>query len=346
MKHLKLLIIIIWICLSSYLISFLFDAIGKQSTWSFIIGIVGVVLITYLSLITKLGTNILNKLNKKTMKKLLFMVFAIALTSCTQITPTEEGFKISNSGDYRGVDSLPLLTGVNMYMPGFTYIVTLPTTMQHVVWSEGTNEGSEAGQQIVINCMGGSGFKVDIGLNYRINAGKASKIYLKYKSDDLSSITNTYLRNIVRGEMQDVSGRITVDDILNNLPDYESKVRANLSNKFLKEGFVLEGFNILAMPTPVDPNLAESINQKIIAKQNSETAKQQLQISIANANKQIAEAKGDSASLVISAASEAKANQLRQATLTENLLRQQMLSKWDGKLPVYGTIPTMFKDVK
>ncbi len=282
------------------------------------------------------------------MRKLALVagICILLASSCTRVTPTEEGFKISNSGDYRGIDSLPLLTGVNWYMPGFSYIVTLPTIMQHVVWSEAKNEGSEPDQEIVINCMGGSGFKVDVGLNYRIAPGKASKIYLKYKSDDLSTITNTYLRNIVRGAMQDISGHITVDSILNNLPAYEASVRSRLVDKFLKEGFLMDGYNILSMPRPVDPNLATAINQKIIAKQNSETAKQQLQITIAEANKKIAEAKGDSASLVTNAAGEAKANQLRQATLTENLLRQQMLDKWDGKLPVYGTIPTMFKDVK
>ncbi len=282
------------------------------------------------------------------MKKIsiAFIALTLAVTSCTQIKPTEEGFKISNSGDYRGVDSLPLLTGVNWYMPGFSYIVKMPTIMQHVVWSEAKGEGSQEGEHIVINCMGGSGFKVDVGLNYRIASGKASKIYLKYKSDNIENITNTYLRNIVRGAMQDISGHITVDSILNNLPLYENSVRTVLVSKFTHEGFIMEGFNILSMPRPVDPNLAEAINQKIIAKQNSETAKQQLQITIAEANKKVASARGDSLSVVITAGGEATANKLKQATLTEFLLRQQMLSVWDGKLPVYGAIPTMFKDVK
>lgn len=281
------------------------------------------------------------------MKKLFIITIAVLfITSCKQVTPQEEGFKISNSGDYRGIDSLPVLTGVNWYMPGFSYIVKLPTTMQHVVWSETASEGNNVDESIIINCMGGSGFKVDVGLNYRIMPGKGSKVYLKYKSDDLESITNTYLRNIVRGSMQDISGHITVDSILNNLPNYEQSVRTSLTNKFAKEGFILEGYNILSMPKPVDPNLATAINNKIIAKQNSETAKQQLQITIAEANKKVAAARGDSLSAVITAGGEATANKLKQATLTELLLRQQMLNTWDGKLPVYGAIPTMFKDVK
>lgn len=272
-------------------------------------------------------------------------LLASSMESCKQVTPKEEGFKISNSGDYRGVDSLPLLTGINFYMPGMSYIVTMPTVMQHVVWSE-TSEGNKEDESIIINCMGGSGFKVDVGLNYRISQGKASKVYLKYKSDNLETITSTYLRNIVRGSMQDISGHLTVDSVLNNLPAFEQAVRASLITKFTKEGFSMEGFNILAMPKPVDPNLANAINAKIIAKQESETAKQQLQITIAEANKKIEAANGESKSMLITSQAEAEANKLRESTLSDNLIKQQWISKWDGKLPIYGVAPTMFKEVK
>ena len=255
-------------------------------------------------------------------------------SSCiTQITPQEEGFKVSNSGDYRGIDSLPLLTGYNGYLPGFTYIVSFPTTMQHVVWSESKTEGATENQEIVINCMGGSGFKVDAGLNYRIKPGKAFKIYMKYKTDELDKISDTYLRNIVRGAMQDISGYMTVDSMLNSLPLYESAVRTSLTNRFDKEGFILDNFNILALPRPVDPNLAAAINQKIIAKQQVETSKQQLGISINEANKKIAAARGDSAEAVIKAQGEAQAIKVKQLSLTPEYIEYIKWSNWDGKLP-------------
>ena len=28
-----------------------------------------------------------------------------------------------------------------------------------------------------------------------------------------------------------------------------------------------------------------------------------------------------------------------------SLVQQQMIQKWDGKLPVYGTVPTLFRDI-
>jgi len=270
----------------------------------------------------------------KNIKAVLIALGAvITISSCTRINPTEAGFRVSNSGDYRGVDSLPLLTGWQWYMPSQTYVVTIPTTMQHVVWSEAEQEGSQAGQHITINCMGGSGFKVDVGVNYRVMPNKASKIYLKYKMDDLDVITQTFLRNIVRGSMQDISGHMTVDSMLNNLPAYEASVRKDLSTRFDQEGFILDGFNILAMPHPVDANLATAINNKIIAKQNAETSKQQLEQSVAEANKKIAAARGDSAEAVIRAAGQAEAIGKLQQQLTPEYNEYMRIQKWDGAYP-------------
>ena len=270
----------------------------------------------------------------KTIKMLaLFALTLIAFSSCTRVNPTEAGFRVSNSGDYRGVDSLPLLTGWQFYMPSQSYIVTIPTTMQHVVWSENEQEGSKPNEHITINCMGGSGFKVDVGLNYRVMPNRASKIYLKYKMDDLDAITNTFLRNIVRGAMQDISGHMTVDSMLNNLPGYEASVRNDLATRFDKEGFILDGFNILSMPHPVDDNLAKAINNKIIAKQNAETSKQQLEQSVAEANKKIAAARGDSAEAVIRAAGQAEAISKLQKQLTPEYNDYMRIQKWNGAYP-------------
>jgi regulator of protease activity HflC (stomatin/prohibitin superfamily) len=282
------------------------------------------------------------------MKKVLALIaLVVTLGSCTRINPTEVGFKIDNSGDYRGIDSLPLLTGFQFYTPGFTYIVTMPTTQQHVVWSEDETEGSRPGEHITIACLGGAGFKIDVGLNYRINPMKASKIYLKYKTDDLESITQTYLRNVVRGSMQDVSGNITVDSILNNLPGFEADVRSRVSKRFEEDGFIVDNFSILKQPNPTDAQLAQAINAKIKAKQDAETTKMQLQQSIAEANKQIAKARGDSATKVINAMGEAEAVRKIQQVLTPTYVEYIKASRWNGVQPsVVGSGSGMILQLK
>lgn len=266
------------------------------------------------------------------------VIFVILfMAGCNRVTPGQVGFKISNSGDYRGIDSLPLVTGWNFTMPGFSYIVTIPTTQQHVVWSEGKEEGATEGQQITVSCMGGAGFKMDVGFNYRVDPNKASKIYLKYKTGDLDRITSTYLRNVVRGAMQDLSGTMTVDSILNSLPYYEHTVATNLTNKLAPEGFIVDNFNITHQPTPTDDNLAKSIALKVQAQQDVKTAVINLQKSVAEANQLIAKAHGDSASKVINALADAEVIKVKTQSLTASPQYIELVKaeKWNGQLPTY-----------
>ena len=263
-----------------------------------------------------------------------FMLIAVMFAACTNVGPTEVGFVISNSGNYRGIDSLPTVSGWNFYTPGFNHIVTMPTTQQHVVWSEGAGEGKAEGQHITVACSGGAGFKMDVGLNYRLNPFKASRVYLKYKTDDLEKITEGYLRNVVRGSMQDISGHITVDSILTNLPGYEQAVRDLVGKRFESEGFILDNFSILKQPTPTDPELAKMIGEKIKAKQDAEKSVTELQKSVAEANKKIAEARGDSASRVIQAQAEAKEILVKQEALSRSPQYVELVKaqRWDGHL--------------
>lgn len=286
------------------------------------------------------------------MKKLILVAlvaFVFSGVGCTRVTPTEAGFRINNAGDYRGIDSLPLLTGFQFYMPGFSSIVTMPTTQQHIVWSEEGQEDFEENTHITVSCMGGAGFKMDVGLNYRVNYAKASKIYLKYRNDDLESITKSYLRNVVRGSMQDVSGTITVDSMLNNLPRYEETVRNIITKRFEVEGFILDNYSIISQPKPNDTQLARAINDKIKAKQEAETKKMQLQSSIAESNKKIATAKGDSAAKVIRASGEAIAIRKLQEQVTAtyvDYVKWSNASKDVARVPQIIGSPNMLYSIK
>ena len=274
---------------------------------------------------------------KTKIKVLLCLATLVILgsTSCTRISPTEAAFKIDNTGNYRGIDTVPLLSGTQWYFPYFSKIVTIPTTQQHIVWTASTDEGSDKNQEIIVLCKGGAGFKMDVGLNYEINPLKAFKIYIKYNTSDLTVISATYLRNVVRNTMQDVSGQITVDSMLNDLPGYQQTVNNILSEKLSKEGFIIDLFSIIGKPTPSDSGLAASINAKIKSKQDAETSRMQVQQAIAEADKKVAEARGDSLSTLINASAAAEANAKMLQSLTPLLIQKQYIDKWNGQLPTY-----------
>ena len=147
--------------------------------------------------------------------------------------------------------------------------------------------------------------------------------------------------------MQDVSGLITVDSILNNLPGYESDVRSRVTKRFEDEGFIVDNFSILKQPEPTDKGLADAIHAKIRAKQDAETSKQQLQQSIAEANKQIAKARGDSATKVITAMGEAEAVKKIQQVLSPTYVEYIKATRWNGIQPtVVGSGSGMILQLK
>jgi hypothetical protein len=49
--------------------------------------------------------------------------------------------------------------------------------------------------------------------------------------------------------------------------------------------------------------------------------------------------------MLTSAKAEAESNRMKQVTLTPLLLQLEYINKWDGKLPVYGTAPMLYKPV-
>ena len=161
-----------------------------------------------------------------------------------------------------------------------------------------------------------AGFKIDVMLNYHINPSKGSKVYLKYKKTDINTLTQDQVRGVVRTCMNEISGVITVDSVLNNQPAFEQACRNLISVKLDTMGLVLDNFGFIHKPTPSDPKLAQSINNKITARQNAETAIMELQSSIAESNKKMATARGDSAAEVILAAGKAEAIKRIQAQLT------------------------------
>ena len=63
------------------------------------------------------------------------------------------------------------------------------------------------------------------------------------------------------------------------------------------------------------------------------------------AQNELAVVKAEAEKKVVAAQAEAEANKLRTQALTPAILKKMWIEKWDGKLPVYGQVPTIFKDI-
>lgn len=259
------------------------------------------------------------------------IVLTSYLSSCTRIGVGNVGLKVDQTGDSRGVNPMKYVTGWVFYNPISSDVVEFPTFMQHVEYDA-----------FGINANGGSQFTIKPFINYVVNAAKADSIYMDFKTTDLASISTQYIRNAVYQAFTDVTGRYTPDDLLKNREKYEKEVFVSLKKAMGQKGFILQ--QVTSNLVPPDA-LIQSIDAKNKAQQDAQAIQLQVAQSVAQANKDIAEARGDSASNVIRAQGEAKANQVKQSSLTDNIIQQQFIERWDGKLSVYGENPKLFKDI-
>lgn len=272
----------------------------------------------------------------KNIKQLILGIIVLfTISACTRIEPGYSGFKLNYSGDYRGTDSLPAITGWNFYMPGFSTVIEYPVSMQHIVWTSDEKEGGNGNQEISIGCKGGAGFLLDVGLNYKVIPNRVAHVYFKFKATDLEDLGQGFIRNSTRNVLNNLAGTYTVDSLLTNRPQFEKLAQQQLYDYLIKDGIEISQLSILSTPRPTDAGLAQSITNKIKAKQDAETSQMQLQQSIAESNKKIATARGDSASKVIMALGQAIANQKMQQSLTPMLLQKMYYDTWDGHLPTY-----------
>lgn len=261
----------------------------------------------------------------------LLVVLTQFLSSCTRVGVGNVGLKVYQTGDTRGVNPMKYVTGWVFYNPITSDVEEFPTYMQHVEYDS-----------FGINANGGSQFTIKPFINYVVNAAVADSIYREFKTTNLSVISTQYIRNAVYQAFTDVTGKYTPDELLKNRERYEKEVFATLKRAMHVKGFILQ--QVTSNLVPPDA-LIQSIDAKNKAQQDAQAIQLQVAQSIAQANKDIAEARGDSASNVIRAQGEAKANQVKQSSLTDNIIQQQFIAKWNGVLPQYGTTPQLFKEI-
>lgn len=275
---------------------------------------------------------------QKFMKNILagvvaFFTLTFLFFSCERIDAGHVGVKVNLYGDNKGVSDVTEVTGMVFFNPITHNIYEFPTFIQH---KEYTGENS-----FIVNSRDGSEFHVSPIINYSVQREKVPAIFAKYRRS-LEQIEEGFLKTAVFDAFRLATNKYTADELISNRAQFEIEVRKLLEGQLLHEGFVVNQFtsNLL-----YPESFKNAINAKNNAVQNSLMAENKVRQAEAEAKIKVAQAQGDAQSLVTTARAEAEANKLRQSTLTSLLLQQLWIEKWDGKLPVYGQTPQLFKGV-
>jgi regulator of protease activity HflC (stomatin/prohibitin superfamily) len=276
---------------------------------------------------------------KKMVKTIIGIVLGIILTavlvnSCERIDAGHVGVKVNQYGDNKGVDDVVAVTGMVFYNPFTTTIYEFPTFIQH---KEYKNENS-----FIVNSKDGSEFNVSPIMNYSVKREKVPSIFSKYRRP-LEDIEEGFLKTAVYDAFRLATNKYTADELISNRAVFEIEVRRLLDGQLLKEGFVINQFtsNLIYPET-----FKKSIEAKNNAVQAALRAENEVKTAEAQAKIKVATANGNAQAMLTAAKAEAEANSLKQRTITPMLLQLEWVNKWDGKLPVYGTAPQLYKGMK
>ena len=256
------------------------------------------------------------------MKKLLLLfVGVLLLVSCNKrIDAGYDGILIKQYGTDKGIQDVSLVTGRVWYNPWTEDIEQMPTFVQTVDYKPFT-----------VNAKDGSSFTVDPTLSFGVVSGNSPKIFKKYRKS-IEVVTSTTILNYVKDAFRIQMNKYTTDEIVSNREKFETDVQTTLKNVLEKEGFFLEQ---LTSGLRYPKTIVDAVNGKNKAVQ--EAMKKENELRLAEAEAKI---------LIVQAESEKKANELKLQALTPLLIQQQFIEKWDGKTPLYGESPVMFKSVK
>ena len=263
--------------------------------------VAGIGLSLYLSFDKKEGRL---KFNKKCLFGLFPIIVAI-LINCIVIVPANNvGIRYSI---FTGTSENTLDEGVSLKSP-LDKIYFIDTTVQ--------TRGYEG---LSVQTKDSQFLNVTVNIKYRVNADDAFKVYRGYRTlDNLGdSIIGLYAQKSIESVMTQYNVIEVLGDKKNEI--YQ-KISDTLSERLQSEGVQL--VEIVLVDTDAGEEIESAIKNEAVAKKEVETAEQNR-----------LKAEKDAETKLIEAQAEADANALLTEKLTDQILADKWIEKWDGKMP-------------
>lgn len=268
------------------------------------------------------------------MKKIVFMLFSAMLmfVSCTTVDSGEIGIRFhkfaGSSENYGGVEGT--VRGWVFYNPFTESVFTYPTMVQRKSY-----------ENITVNAKDASIFTMDPQIAYHINVDKATDIFVKYRKP-IEELEDGYIRTCIYEAYRTCANSYTSDSLMSNRANFEADVRTRLEKSLLEEGFIVDEFTSAINPPA---SLVEMINAKNIAIQSALKAENQVKEAEANAKIAVAKAEGEAKAMKVKADAEAYYNRTIAASLTQQIVMEDWIEKWNGVVPVVSGGEGMILDI-
>lgn len=275
---------------------------------------------------------------------LIIAILSVVLTnSFKRIEAGYTGIRVNLYGSERGINDITEVTGMVWFNPITTEIHAVPTFVQNAVYTREEGKNSRGNEEFRVTTRDGLVVAFDVSINYYTPSENVVKIYKKYRKP-FEELSKTVIHNYLREAFNTTASNYTAAELYEKRTEFQKESEHKIKSLLEKDGFVIDQvvlLNELRLPRSV----VDNIELKVSASQMALRKQEELAQSIADAQKKIEEARGVAEALRIQADAERYAFDQRQKALTPLLIQQQMIEKWDGKLPVYGEVPRLFHNI-
>lgn len=193
----------------------------------------------------------------------------------------------------------------------------------------------------------GKSMTIELTYTYQYNPETVTNVFTRFRGQSGKEVRDSFIKPNIVSWTKEVIARYQVADIIGaKRSEVNKDLTDYLEGKFSPYGISIS--NVSLIDVGVDENTQNAINQKIQAQQNAETQKISNQTAIekaeadakakltseqANADAKLIQAKANADALEIQAEAEAEANAKLRQSLSKEVLTQEWINKWDGKLP-------------
>ncbi|OUQ32067.1 prohibitin family protein [Massilimicrobiota timonensis] len=245
------------------------------------------------------------KLNKKCLFSLIPLAVFILSSAVVIIPANSVGVRYSA---LNGTSKKTLDEGVHLIVPFVDKIYEIDTTTQ-----ERTDEN------LSVQTKDAQWISVETNVKYRVSEENAFKVYKGYKT--LDNLNKNIIGNYAQDALNTVCSQYNVIDILGEKRnEIIEKTVALLSEKFENEGITLTALTLKDIDA--GDEIEKAIKEEAVAKKQVETAEQNRLKAEKEAETKLIEAQG-----------EAAANAAKTSQLTDEILMEQFIKKWNGELP-------------
>lgn len=164
------------------------------------------------------------------------------------------------------------------------------------------------------------GVSLVLAVNYYPDRNKMSHFFSEYERNYLEQIVPPVVHSVVK----EISGKFNAVDMITQREKLQNEISDKIQSELAKKFIHVTKVSIVGLD--LNRAFTEAVEQKVIAVQEAERAK--------NVTQRIEE---EAKQKIISAEADAKAMEIKSKALKENkgLVEYNAVEKWDGKLPVY-----------